>query len=454
MDLTPADPAERVALYRATIIGPLMHRVLTHGQLAAELRALSEQRFRPPGAGAASTRTYSVPTLERWLYAYRAEGLSGLRPQPRSDRGFAQELSDELRALLLDIRREHPDASVPLILKTLVDEGRLEPGKVSEPTVRRLYAAHGLHRRVVCTEGESRTRLRWQAERPGALWHGDVCHVTGCTVGGKTVPIRIHGLLDDASRYVLALEAHATEREVDMLTMLVDALRRHGKPDGLYLDNGATYRGEVLKTACGRLGITLLHARPYDPQARGKMERFWRTLREGCLNYLGAVASLSDINATLRAFLDKRYHVVPHSSLVGKTPAKVYAQRRPGEGLVSEEALRTALTEQTRRRVSGDNIVSVDGTAWQLDQGFLAGQLVTVARCFVAPSEPPWVEHEGKRLVLHPVDPQLNARRKRPARGGPAAQRPGRDVDFNPTRALGRSERPGDDRSHRAGGEP
>ncbi|AUX44961.1 uncharacterized protein SOCE26_064310 [Sorangium cellulosum] len=85
-----------------------MHRVLTHGQLAAELRALSEQRFRPPGAH--STRSYSVPTLERWLYAYRSAGLDGLRPQLRSDRGFAQELSEELRTLLLDIRREHPDA--------------------------------------------------------------------------------------------------------------------------------------------------------------------------------------------------------------------------------------------------------------------------------------------------------------------------------------------------------
>lgn len=443
MDLGPADHAEAVAIYRATVIGPLMHRVLTHGQLAAELRTLSEQRFRPPGAH--STRSYSVPTLERWLYAYRAEGLAGLRPQPRSDRGFAQDLPEELRTLLLDIRREHPSASVPLILETLVDEGRLEEGKVSEPTVRRLYAAHDLRRRAARPEGEAKTRLRWQAERPGALWHGDVCHLTGCTVAGKTTPIRIHGLLDDASRYVVALEAHTTEKEADMLGMTVDALRRHGKPDALYLDNGSTYRGEILKTACARLGITLLHARPYDPEARGKMERFWRTLREGCLNYLGAVASLADINATLRAFLDRRYHVSPHAGLLGKTPAKVYAARPAGEGAVDETALRTALTERSRRRVSKDNVVSIDGAGWQLDQGYLAGQVVTVAQCFVVPGEPPWVEHEGKRLMLHPVDPQRNARRKRPPRGGPGALKPTRPVDFNPTRALGRSADRDDD---------
>ncbi|XXT14105.1 integrase core domain-containing protein [Sorangium sp. So ce367] len=194
-----------------------------------------------------------------------------------------------------------------------------------------------------------------------------------------------------------------------------------------------------------------MHAKPYDPEARGKMERFWRTLREGCLTYLGAVASLADINTTLRAFLDRRYHPAPHAGLLGHTPAKVYAARPAAEGVVDEKALRVALTERTRRRVSGDNIVSVDGVAWQLDQGYLAGQIVSVARCFVTPDEPPWVEHEGKRLVLHPVDPQRNARRKRLPCGGPAADKPTRPVDFNPARTLGRAMGSGADTSERGG---
>jgi hypothetical protein len=228
MTLKPADHAEEVAIFRATILGPVMHRELGRGALAEALRELSQQRFRPPGAE--STRTYSVPTLERWLYAYREGGLAALHPERRSDRGFARELPIELRELLLDIRREHPAASVPLILKTLIDEGRLEVDAVSEPTVRRLYAAHGLHRRAACTaDTAGGTLLRWQAARPGALWHGDVCHVPQCQIGGRTMPIRIHGLLDDASRYGIALEAHETEKEVVMLALprqRLDLLRR------------------------------------------------------------------------------------------------------------------------------------------------------------------------------------------------------------------------------------
>jgi hypothetical protein len=281
-----------------------------------------------------------------------------------------------------------------------------------------------------------KTRRRWQAERPGALWHGDVCHVNHLQVGGQSGSIRIHGLLDDASRYGLALEAHRTEKEVDMLGMLVDTLRVHPKPDSLYLDNGSTYRGEVLQTVCARLGIALVHAKPYDPQARGKMERFWRTLREGCLDHISSVASLADLNERLRVWLDKRYHRASHSGLLGKSPAKVYCTRPAGPGALDEATLRAALTLRSRRRVSTDNIVSIDGVAWELDQGFLAGQLVTVAHCFLMPDERPWVEHEGKRLLLHPLDPVKNARRKRLPPSGALPDKPRRPVDFDPGRAL------------------
>ncbi len=104
------------------------------------------------------------------------------------------------------------------------------------------------------TPRAGKVRLRWQAERPGALWHADVCHATALMIDGKSQPVRIHGILDDASRYILALSAHHTEREVDMLGLMVKAVRKHGPPDALYLDNGSTYRGQTLSLACARMG--------------------------------------------------------------------------------------------------------------------------------------------------------------------------------------------------------
>jgi len=429
--LEPHDDAERTALFRSEVIGALTRRDLDHGELRAELRTLAQRAFRPPGS--AHTRRFSVPTLERWYYAYRAHGLAGLRPQSRSDRGRGRELTREQRELLCAIRREHPSASVPLILRTLVADGRLAAGVVSVATVGRLFRERGLDRVTLRQTKQGHTRLRWQAERPGALWHGDVCHGPALVVGGHSRPLRIHALLDDASRYVVALEAHHAEREDDMLGLLVGALRRHGAPDALYLDNGPTYTGDTLRIGCERLGVTLLHARPHDPEARGKMERFWRTLREGCLDHLGSLASLHDVQVRLGAFLDQHYHHAPHAGLMGKTPAQIWdaSERDRRADVVTEDDLRRALTVRARRRVRRDSTVSVEGRAFELDQGFLAGRVVTVGYTLVG-DDPPWVEHDQKRFALHPVDPVANAKKKRRRDLTPPAP----TVPFDPPGAL------------------
>jgi putative transposase len=431
--LAPKDHAEAVALFRSEIVGALTRRELDRGELAHALAELSQQRFRPPGRK--STKTYSVATLERWYYAYKSGGLEALRPAPRSDRGRCRELTPPQRQLLLAIREEYPSASVPVILRTLVIEGRLEKGAISASTVRRFYREQGLDRLSLRQGTRGKVRLRWQAERPGALWHADVCHGAGLRIDGKTQPVRIHGIIDDASRYVIALQAHHTEREIDMLGLLVRAVRKHGPPDAFYLDNGSTYRGQTLSLACARMGTALIHAKPYDAPARGKMERFWRSLREGCLDFVGALTSLHDLNVRLWAWIDEHYHRAPHGGLMGSTPESVYENTPRPVDTFDEAMLRKALTIHARRRVRRDSTLPMDGADWETDLHFLAGRLVTVSRCLVDPSEPPWIEHEGRRHPLHPVNPKANAQRPRRSPSCLDNAHPAR-TPFDPPKAL------------------
>ena len=434
--ITPKSHREAVAIFRSEVIGALVRRELDHGELIAELRRLSQQRFRPPGSKV--TRRYSKTTLERWYYAYRQGGLQALEPRRCSDGGRAQALTEGQRQLLLDIRREHRSASVALILRSLEADGRLDRGAVSAQTIRRFYRDHGLDRIGMRDGNSPRVRLRWQAERPGALWHGDVMHGRDIVIGGKRKTVRVHALLDDASRYIVGLEALHTEREEDMLRVFVRALRANGCPEALFLDNGSTYRGEVLRVACARLGITLVHARPYDPEARGKMERFWRTLREGCFDFIDAPTSLHDINVRLWSFVGQHYHVAPHAGLMGRSPQAEWndasdARRRD---TLDEEKLREALTVHARRRVRRDTTISVEGATYELDQGFLAGRVVEVAYCVLDEPLAPWVELDGRRLSMHPVDPKRNAKRKRRRRDPDAESSASRSVDFKPADTM------------------
>ena len=109
--------------------------------------------------------------------------------------------------------------------------------------------------------------------------------------------------------------------------------------------------GDSLRVFCNRLDIRLVHAKPYDPQARGKMERFWRTLRQECLDHLPTDATLHDVQMRLLATIDRAYHVEPHGSLVGQTPEQRWAER-PELRQASEQDLLEALTVDVVRRVS------------------------------------------------------------------------------------------------------
>jgi putative transposase len=242
--------------------------------------------------------------------------------------------------------------------------------------------------------------------------------------GPRWEPLRIHGLLDDQSRYVVALEARTSEREEDMLGLFVAAVRRNGLPDALYLDNGATYSGKALATACARLGVALVHAKPYDPQARGKMERFWRSLREALIDHLDRTLPLVEVQARLDSYLATHYQSQPHGSLVGESPAARWVARKTRA--VTDDQLTAALTEKSRRRVSKDGVISIDGHLYELRQGFLAGRIVEVHSCLVTGLPPVVrVEHDGHTYSLRPLDVRLNAKTRRPPRGvAPVAKMP------------------------------
>ncbi len=429
-ELKPKDHAEAVAIFRAQLLGPVLCRDLLRGELCPELKKLSRVRVRPPGAP--RTRRYAVPTLKRWYYAYRRRGLKGLEPRPRKDRGHGRKLPKKQRKLLCDIRREYPRASAKLILRTLVAEGHIEKGTVTPATINRLFREQRIDRQTL---GVPRVRRRWQTDHPNALWHADVCYGPPLIIDDQKIPLRIHAILDDCSRYIVAIQACYTEREADMLTLMIKALRRFGTPDCLYLDNGSTYRGETLEIACARLGSTLKHAQPYDPEARGKMERFWRTLREGCVDYLGDLSSLHDVQVRLLAFVDQHYHVAPHAGLMGRTPAAAYeagrADRNPDD--LTEKKLREALTVRVNRTVRKDGTIPVGGVDWEVKQGYLAGRKVAVARTLVD-NAPPWIEQEDHRFELQRLDPVKNSRR---GREHPLPKiKPGIDVSFDPPQTL------------------
>lgn len=142
--------------------------------------------------------------------------------------------------------------------------------------------------------------------------------------------------------------------------------------------------------------------------------------------------------------MDQHYHRDPHAGLMGRCPEAVWARRDRADVILDEPALRDGFTVRARRRVRRDSTLSFEGTVYEADSGFLAGQVVTVAWCLLDAPRVPWVEHEAKRRPLRPVCPASNGRRKRPEI--PEKAKPSTPVPFDPPgaaldRALRRPQR-------------
>ena len=188
------------------------------------------------------------------------------------------------------------------------------------------------------------------------------------------------------------------------------------------MDNGANYRSQHLALVCAKLSIALIHARPYRPQGKGKIERFFKTLRAQLLTRLAPedTGSLTALNRRLAAWIEGEYHRTPHRGLGGLTPLEQWAQsaegvRFPEPGLDLHELF----LFEAKRKVQKDRTVSLNGVVYEVDAA-LVGETVTLRFDPSAPPQRPLqVCHQGQVCGLaRVVETYANCfvKRERPSR--------------------------------------
>ena len=226
-------------------------------------------------------RRVAAETLRDWLYAYRRAGFDGLKPRPRADQGHARALPQAVADQLCALKEAHPTYSVTLIIATARAQQRVPADVPLAPaTVHRLFSRHGLMARPTDAP-TSKDRRRFSYDAANELWMSDVMH--GPTVLDPEDRRRhrtfLIALLDDATRLIPYAAFTRRETVTDFLPVFERALLRRGVPKRLYVDNGSAYRARHLALVCAKLGVTLIHARPFAPQGKGKLERWFRTVR-------------------------------------------------------------------------------------------------------------------------------------------------------------------------------
>ena len=368
-----------VALFRYTTILPLLRHNRDTDGCKKDLRAAIAARAHTIPH---STRTtISVPTLRRWEKAYRQGGFEALKPKPRNDRGHARALSDETLQRAEALKRELPTRSA----RTIVD--MLQRDQAS-PAAETTLAARTL-RRHLSQRGLTRTRLtahstafrRFQRSHFGDLWQSDA--MDGPSLPDPANPQAqrqtfLFAFIDDYSRLVPHAQFYWNEQTPRLEDCLKRAISRYGCPLAIYADQGQVYRSNQLDTACATLGIQRILARPYSPQAKGKIERFFGFVQSAFIPELAlssSVHTLDDLNQSFLAWIEVVYHRKVHSE-TGQTPLDRYHHDdAPAVHPVDPLTLRNAFLFRASRRVDKTAHVSFQGNRYSV-KSFLAGQTV------------------------------------------------------------------------------
>ena len=367
------DLPEQIALFRYGVISNFVHLPPGTKGLYKQIRKKAEKVYTIPG----SKRTnVAEETIRSWLKKYRKGGFDALLTKNRNDKGRARKLSQKVADVLLTIKDDEPDLTVPLVIKK-ARESRLVPGGIRLPqsTVYKLLVRNGLTQKK---SSASKDHRRFSFQFAGDLWMSDVMHGPAVKTGeGRKRKTYLIAFIDDATRVIPYSAFAHSENTAAFMTVFKQAVLRRGIPVRLFVDNGSAFRSQHLSLVCAKLGITLIHSRPYHSESRGKIERWFRTIRLQFLPMLSDkdMQNLASINRALWTYVEAEYHQAPHRTL-GEIPLDRWAKvgervRYPEPGVDIDDLF----LFESKRKVHKDRTVSLNGLVYEVDAA-LVGETV------------------------------------------------------------------------------
>lgn len=405
-----SDHAKEIALFRFKIIAPLLTLSGPRGSLGREMKRLSERTHDHPFKG--SIRI-GYGTIEGWLYIYKREGLDGLLPNRRGDVGKSRIIDAEVAEKIEGLARSRPDLDGRGIVSELKGQLKESAKLPSLSTLYRFLRARGLDQRRAPARQDHRA---FAFDLAGDCWQGDVMYGPSIPqLDGTRRKTYLIAILDDATRLIAHAQFYMAEHLRCLKDCLKQALLKRGLPRRLYFDNGSIFKSRMILLLCARLGIHLIHTRPYRPQGRAKLERWFYTVRRSFLPRLdlNRLGGLDALNRLLFAWIEGEYHVSEHRGLGGEKPldrwVRLSGAIRP---LPRDVDLDELFLEETSRRVAKDGTIRLGGKVFEVGPVFI-GMRVTVRFDAFDLRKVLIVTGRGERVEAFPVDLSGNRRVRR-----------------------------------------
>jgi len=354
------DEKMQVAVFRFGVISDFVNGIRM--SRAERRRLMGEKCARKWSIPFSGKTRITKGTIRRWIRLYRAGNgdLKSLFPKDRADQGKCRAMDEETCCALIRLRREMPDATVINLIATMNRRRLVAPGfELNLSTVYRFLHQQNL---MNLTKHKPVDRRKFEAELPNDLWQSDVLHGPKVDVDGKMRKTYLIAIIDDHSRLITYARFYLSEALVYYLDAFENALAKRGLPRKLYVDNGACFRSKHLEYITASLGITLIHSKPYKPQGRGKIERFFLTVRGQFLDGFKG-QTLDAINNAFNVWLNHTYHQRKHGA-TGQTPLARFTSQMHCLR-TSPANLKDYFRKVARRKVNKDRTITLNGRLFE-----------------------------------------------------------------------------------------
>lgn len=303
-------------------------------------------------------RQFTWRTIQTWYYRYKNHGITGVTATPRRDKGLPRKITPEELLEAINQARPHfrqKRFNAMNIFRFCIEKGLLSANRISQTTFYRLIREYELLKEDV---EHNKRRLAFSMQYANQLWQADTMFGPYVKDGSGHKQARLIAFLDDASRVLCHGEFFFEENVDALVKALKAAFYKRGIPEQLYVDNGSIYCCAEITLICGRIGCILRHTPVRDAAAKGKIERFFRGVRDRFLARQLDLSSLAALNRAFAAWVEDEYNAADHSALGMKPVDRFGLDLKRIRFLPPSEANDELFFAEETRKVKKDNTFS------------------------------------------------------------------------------------------------
>lgn len=383
--------------------------------IRARIVAVSQMLFTDEDG---NSRHFTWRTIQTWYSRYQKHGVTVMENKPRSDKGKIRKVSHESVQEAIDatLPKVRGTPKLAVLYRLCIEQGLLTRCQVAPNTFRRIVKRFDMLKPQA--DSENKQRLAFAKAHANEMWQADTLYGPHVQHNGASVQTRLIAFLDDASRVCCHGQFFPAENVDTLIEALRAAFYKRGVPACLYVDNGSIYTSKEIIQICARVGCLLAHAPVRDGAAKGKVERFFRGVRERFLCLKLDLSSIEALNRQFTQWVEEQYNAQVHSVL-GMSPLDRFGLDRSRiRFLPPNEANDELFFVEDERQVRADNTFSFSAIRFEAPR-HLPNRTIHIRFQRKNPTTRVVVYYKGERMgQARPLDAVANDRPAKPK--GPA----------------------------------